>query len=104
MAYSACLLGPPGSGRQNQSSSSPPFRTRFLSGRHISAVFASFSGLSPPFGSLVAYPVGYRYEYGAISLGLSEPSTRIASATSRLGLSSAFSYCLLAFLSPLPTT
>src|ERR671925_1073968 len=58
MAYSACSLGPPGSGRQNQSSSSPLFLTRFLSGRHISAVFASFSGFSPPFGSLVAYPVG----------------------------------------------
>src|SRR5260370_4911627 len=58
MAYSACSLGPPGSGRQNESSSSPPFLTRFLSGRHISAVFASFSGFSPPFGSLVAYPVG----------------------------------------------
>src|SRR5258708_28801788 len=58
MAYSACSLVPPGSGRQNQSSCSHPFLTRFLSGRHISAVFASFSGFSPPFGSLVAYPVG----------------------------------------------
>src|SRR6266567_1574437 len=58
MAYSACSLDPPGSGRQDRSSSAPPFLTRFLSGSHISAVFAHFSGLSPPFGSLVAYPVG----------------------------------------------
>jgi DDE family transposase len=33
-------------------------RESFLSGSHISAVFASFSGRSPPFRSLVAYPVG----------------------------------------------
>ena len=33
-------------------------RESFLSGSHFSAVFASFSGLSPPLGSLVAYPVG----------------------------------------------
>src|SRR5947209_17565207 len=33
-------------------------RESFLSGSHFSAVFASFSGLSPPFGSLVASPVG----------------------------------------------
>src|SRR5438132_13976929 len=58
MAYSACSLDPPGSGRQDRSSSAPPFLTRFLSGSHISAVFAHFSGLSPLFGSLVAYPVG----------------------------------------------
>src|SRR5438132_11080293 len=58
MAYSACSLEPPGSGRQDRSSSAPPFLTRFLSGSHISAVFAHFSGLSPLFGSLVAYPVG----------------------------------------------
>src|SRR5260370_42550849 len=33
-------------------------RESFLSGSHFSAVFARFSRLSPPFGSLVAYPVG----------------------------------------------
>jgi hypothetical protein len=34
-------------------------RESFLSGSHISAVFARFSGLFPPLGSLVAYPVGF---------------------------------------------
>src|SRR6266404_807345 len=33
-------------------------RESFLSGSHFSAVSARFSGLSPPLGSLVAYPVG----------------------------------------------
>src|SRR6266567_5887402 len=33
-------------------------REGFLSGSHISAVFARFSGLFPSLGSLVAYPVG----------------------------------------------
>src|SRR2546422_8478002 len=67
MAYSACLLGPPGSGRQNQSSSSPPFLTRFLSDRHISAVFASFSGLSPPSSPLFAHSL--RIPWDRESLG-----------------------------------
>src|SRR5438309_5158506 len=80
MAYSACLLGPPGSGRQNQSSSSPPFRTRFLSGRHISAVFASFSGLSPPFGSLVAYPVGTSIHLSLDALELIDLALRLSVA------------------------
>jgi hypothetical protein len=38
-----------------------PLFLGFFSGRHISAVFASFSGLSPPFRSLVAYPVWFTH-------------------------------------------
>src|SRR5713101_4432630 len=45
-------------------------RESFLSGSHFSAVFASFSRLSPPFGSLVAYPVGNLDKKIADKLGL----------------------------------
>src|SRR5438128_11024370 len=48
-------------------------RESFLSGSHFSAVSARFSGLSPPLGSLVAYPVGRSTESSDLHLPCSYP-------------------------------
>jgi hypothetical protein len=74
----ASLSGPPRSGRQDRSSSSSSFLTRFFSARHISAVFASFSGLSPPHGPLFAHSL--RIPWALEALGVYLCKSRIYDA------------------------